>query len=93
MISVGRAGPADYGEPEKGGNTMFDRLKRDLGIRAILALILVTAFIGIVFLLLIKFGGMEISKDVMAVVMVFSNIVTQAIQSYFSNRQTLDKPQ
>ncbi|GAB4272146.1 hypothetical protein [Thermincola ferriacetica] len=70
----------------------MERLKKDLGIRALLALILVTAFIGMIYVLLILFGKTTISKDVMAVVAIFGNLVTMAVTFYFSNKSTLDKP-
>lgn len=28
MMSVGRAGPADYGDPEEGGNTMIELIEK-----------------------------------------------------------------
>lgn len=76
MLSVGRAGPADYGEPE-GGNTM--KILNDLGVRAILALILVCAIV-------IMVGAkIAVPKELWI-------LATAAVTFYFSNRSTLDKP-
>lgn len=80
MMSVGRAGPANYGDPEEGGIKMFDRLKKDLGIRAILALILVTAFIVMIFMRINVPEG-------------YGALATAAVMFYFANRSTMDKPQ
>lgn len=63
---------------------MSDRLKRDLGIRALLALILVTAAVGLVTV------SMVTGKNVPEAFMTMAGMVVQA---YFMNRGTLDKPQ
>jgi len=39
MLSIGRAGPADYGDPEEGGNSV--KLKQDFGVRALIAILLI----------------------------------------------------
>ncbi len=82
MMTVGRAGPADYGDPEKGGNKV-ERLKKDLGIRALLALILVVAGVALVTLAMLT--GKNIPEA-------FLTMVGMVVQAYFMNRSTLDKP-
>lgn len=57
---------------------MFDRLKKDLGIRAVLALILVVALIVMVFM------SRAVPKEYIA-------LVTMAVTFYFANRSTMDK--
>ena len=63
---------------------MFDRLKRDLGIRAILALILVLG--AVVFVGISMYTGKNIPEA-------FMTMAGMVIQAYFANRSTLDKPQ
>lgn len=82
MISVGRAGPADYGDSE--GGIMVERLKKDLGIRAVLAIVLVVAAVGLVTVSMIT------GKNVPEAFMTMAGMVVQA---YFMNRGTLDRPQ
>jgi len=77
MWAVGRAGPANYGEVEK-----MERLKRDFGIRAILALILVAA--AVVFVGISLYTGKNIPEA-------FMTMVGMVVQAYFTNRATLDK--
>jgi len=57
----------------------MQRIIRDLGIRAILALILVSSLIVMIFL------KMEVPEG-------FMTLVTAVVTYYFSNRSTLDKP-
>ena len=61
----------------KGVWTM-DRLKKDLGIRAILALILVCSLVAMIF------TGRNVPEG-------FMSIVTAAVVFYFANRSTIDK--
>lgn len=84
MICIGRAGPADYGDPKEGGNKMFDRLKKDLGIRGLLAIELITAAI--------VFTGISMVKQV-SIPEAFMGLATFAAGFYFGNRSTMDKPQ
>ena len=63
---------------------MNDRFKKDLGIRAILALILVVAAVGLVTV------SMVTGKNVPEAFMTMAGMVVQA---YFMNRGTLDKLQ
>jgi hypothetical protein len=76
-ISIGKAGPANYGEVDK-----VERLKKDFGIRAILALILVTA--AVIFVGISLYTGKNIPEA-------FMTMVGMVVQAYFMNRATLDK--
>ena len=58
----------------------MDRLKRDFGIRAILALILVCSVVVMIF------KGISVPEG-------FLSLVTAAVVFYFANRSTLDKSQ
>lgn len=63
---------------------MNERLKKDLGIRAILALILVVAAVGLVSVSMVT--GENVPEA-------FMTMVGMVVQAYFTNRGTLDKPQ
>ena len=76
-VSFSRIGPIEWEEVDK---PMFDRLKRDLGIRAILALILVCALVAMVF-------------TRQAIPEAFLTLVSMAVAFYFSNKTTMDKTQ
>jgi hypothetical protein len=75
-VSSSRIGPCDTSEKEL---IKVDRLKRDLGIRAILALILVVAFIVMIFM------RIDVPEG-------YGALATAAVMFYFANRSTLDKP-
>jgi len=78
MISVGKAGPANYGEVKR-----VERLKRDFGIRALLAFELITATI--------IFTGISMIKQV-NIPEAFMGLAAFAAGFYFGNRSTMDKP-
>jgi len=63
---------------------MFERLKRDLGIRAALSLILIVS--AVVFVGISMFTGKTVPESFMV-------LVAAVVTYYFSNRSTMDKPQ
>lgn len=69
-----------------------ERLQRDFGIRALICIILVIAFVAFVFVITLCIPDKELSKEKIGIISVFSNIVTAAITFYFSNRSTMDQP-
>ena len=63
---------------------MFDRLKKDLGVRGLLALEIITAAI--------VFTGLSMVNKV-PVPEFFTGLAAFAAGFYFGNRSTMDKPQ
>ncbi len=52
MLSIGRAGPGYYGAAEEGGNIV--KLKKDFGVRALIAVMIISGVFGLAFYLATK---------------------------------------